>query len=228
MKDSFILSTKYFKQIQALSIEQRGLLMTAIFCHESGEVLPEMDAVTEMAFSFIRQDLDDNRAKYEEKCRRNQENGAKGGRPSKPEETERENKNRTESEKTERFFDNRTVLKKADNDNEYDNDSDNDNDSLNSERERTRVRAIRHKHGEYKHVLLTDDEYKKLCEDFGADIADKAIKAVDEYCETSGKTYKNYNLAIRKWGIDRARGEPRPGSYMDAIYNRVSVVDSWV
>lgn len=63
----------------------------------------------------------------------------------------------------------------------------------------------RYIYGEYKHVRLTEEEHTKLLAEFGQDLTDSAIKVVDEYCEQSGKTYKNYNLAIRKWGIDRAR-----------------------
>lgn len=57
------------------------------------------------------------------------------------------------------------------------------------------------RYGEYNHVLLTDDEYNRLCTEYGKRIADMAIKKVDEYCEQTGKHYKNYNLTIRKWGI---------------------------
>ena len=62
-----------------------------------------------------------------------------------------------------------------------------------------------HSYGEYKHVKLTDEQYKKLVEDFGQDLTDGGIRAVDEYCEMNGKSYKNYALTIRKWGITRAR-----------------------
>ena len=33
---------------------------------------------------------------------------------------------------------------------------------------------------------------------------------MDEYCEQKGASYKNYNLTIRKWGIDRAREVAQP------------------
>lgn len=113
MKDSFILYTKYKKQIAGLNMEQRGVLLTAILCHESGERdLPEMDAATNMAYGFICVDLDENAKKYADKCAVNSANGAKGGRPKK----------QTDSEKTERFYKKRTQPKKADN--EYDNDND--------------------------------------------------------------------------------------------------------
>ena len=64
-----------------------------------------------------------------------------------------------------------------------------------------------HRYGEYKHVKLTGEQYKKLVEDFGQELTDGGIKAVDEYCEMNGKSYKNYALTIRKWGITRAREE---------------------
>lgn len=66
----------------------------------------------------------------------------------------------------------------------------------------------KHKYGEFKHVLLTDDEYAKLCKDYGQDIADKYIQKVDEYCEMKGKSYKNYNLAIRNTFMSRDNVKP--------------------
>jgi hypothetical protein len=67
----------------------------------------------------------------------------------------------------------------------------------------------RHKHGEYNHVMLTDDEYARLISDFGSDVTDRYIKKVDEYCEQSGKTYKNYNLAIRNTFMSRDNVKPK-------------------
>lgn len=58
---------------------------------------------------------------------------------------------------------------------------------------------VKHKHGEYQHVKLTDDEYQRLLADFGEGKLKKCIQILDEYCEQSGKTYKNYNLVLRGW-----------------------------
>ena len=63
------------------------------------------------------------------------------------------------------------------------------------------------KYGEYQHVKLTDDEYDRLCADFGETMTQKAINAVDKYCQETGKTYKDYNLTIRRWGMDAAKKE---------------------
>ena len=61
------------------------------------------------------------------------------------------------------------------------------------------------KFGEYKHVKLTENEFNRLCDDFGESLTQKAIDAVDKYVQETGKTYKDYNLTIRRWGIDAAR-----------------------
>ena len=66
----------------------------------------------------------------------------------------------------------------------------------------------KHKHGEFNHVLLTDDEYSRLCTDYGPATADLYITKVDEYCEQSGKRYKNYNLAIRNTFMARDNVKP--------------------
>lgn len=66
------------------------------------------------------------------------------------------------------------------------------------------------KYGEYQHVKLTSAEYDRLCADYGDSMANKAITAVDKYCQETGKTYKDYNLTIRRWGIDAAKKEKEP------------------
>ena len=80
-KNSFVLYTKYLKQIQRLNMEQRGELFTAILCYASGEELPELDPAVDMAFSFIQDQMDKDLATYMEKCEKRREAGKLGGRP---------------------------------------------------------------------------------------------------------------------------------------------------
>lgn len=60
-------------------------------------------------------------------------------------------------------------------------------------------KAPRKKHGEYNHILLTEDQYNKLLNDFGPQRLSEVIKRMDEWIQLKGKGYKDYNLAIRKW-----------------------------
>jgi hypothetical protein len=60
-------------------------------------------------------------------------------------------------------------------------------------------KEIRHKHGEYNHVLLTESEYNNLLTDWGKEKLDHMITELDEGIETKGYKYKNFSLALRKW-----------------------------
>lgn len=62
-----------------------------------------------------------------------------------------------------------------------------------------RGKPPQHKYGEYKHVLLSDDQYSSLIKDFSEAKVKDYIRRVDEYCEQHGKSYKNYALTVRNW-----------------------------
>lgn len=66
MRDSFVMYTSYREQIEMLTLEQRGVLLTAILAYESDAELPKMDAVVGMAFAFIKCRLDADNVKWEE------------------------------------------------------------------------------------------------------------------------------------------------------------------
>ena len=88
-KKSFILYDSYFEQLSMLSMEERGQLITAIYEYRcKGKVDTDLCAVVNMAFSFIRSNMDRDSEEYEERCAMNRLNGAKGGRPRKMESRE--------------------------------------------------------------------------------------------------------------------------------------------
>lgn len=67
--------------------------------------------------------------------------------------------------------------------------------------------------GEYKNVLLTDEEHKKLCDDYGDRRTAEAITCLDEYIEMKGAKYKSHYLAMRKWvfdAIEEKQGKSKP------------------
>ena len=59
---------------------------------------------------------------------------------------------------------------------------------------------VHHKHGTYGRVLLTDEEYQRLVDEFGKDFIDEEIILLDEYVESNNNKnkYKNFNLVLRK------------------------------
>lgn len=96
-----------------LNAEQFGRLMYALFELDEG-ANPEVDEDIIIAFEFMSLQKKIDRDKYEERCRKNRENGKKGGRPSK-------------TEKSERLFEKPNGYSENPNDNENDNVNDNDN-----------------------------------------------------------------------------------------------------
>lgn len=60
-------------------------------------------------------------------------------------------------------------------------------------------KKVKHKYGEYKHILLTDEELSKLNKEFGEERTQKAITYLDEYVEMKGYKVKSHYLALKKW-----------------------------
>jgi predicted phage replisome organizer len=59
-------------------------------------------------------------------------------------------------------------------------------------------KPVRHKYGEYKNVLLSDDDIQKLQDEFPFDYQDR-IETLSSYIASTGKTYKNHLATIRNW-----------------------------
>jgi hypothetical protein len=82
----------------------------------------------------------------------------------------------------------------------------------------------KHKYGEYKNVLLTDQELEKLQDEFHD--WEERIERLSSYVASTGKSYKNHLATIRNWAKKDKTVVQRNG-IPDAIKNRVSNVDNW-
>lgn len=73
----------------------------------------------------------------------------------------------------------------------------------------TKHRDIKHEYGQYKNVLLSDEELEKLKTEFSD--WDDRIERVSEYCASKGKKYSNYLATIRNWARkDKPKEEDLP------------------
>ena len=125
-KQSFILYYNYYNQLALLSMKERGELITAVFEYELFGTVPEqLPPLVQMAFSIIRDALERDRATYEAVCRRNQENGRRGGRPKKA----------REDDKTEDWEE---KPKKADHENGNENGNGNENENGNKNKNKNK------------------------------------------------------------------------------------------
>lgn len=77
----------------------------------------------------------------------------------------------------------------------YDKHMENENEDVNKDKDKDK--DIKHKYGEYKHVLLTDEEYNKLKTELPD--YEKWIKELDEGIELKAYRYKSHYMAIKKW-----------------------------
>lgn len=80
------------------------------------------------------------------------------------------------------------------------------NDQVINDKEKDKKeKPQRHKYGQYKNVLLSDDEVEKLKTEFPLDWQDR-IERVSEYVASTGKHYSNFLAVIRAWAKkDRPR-----------------------
>ena len=109
MKTGFILHLDSLLVLDELTNEQAGILFKAIRDYNLGKE-PELDFAMRMAFIPFKNQFGRDLEKYNSTCERNRNNGAKGGRPKKP----------TETQETQMVFE---KPKKADNKNDNKNDN---------------------------------------------------------------------------------------------------------
>lgn len=66
---------------------------------------------------------------------------------------------------------------------------------------------VKHKHGEYKNVLLTDEELAKLKKQFPNDWQER-IERLSEYIASKGTKYKSHYATIRSWANRDGKQQP--------------------
>ena len=65
--------------------------------------------------------------------------------------------------------------------------------------------APKKKYGQFQKVRLTDEEYNRLCGDYGQKMTEKAIDFLDAYIEEKGYKSKCHNIALRRWVFDAVK-----------------------
>lgn len=82
---------------------------------------------------------------------------------------------------------------------------------------RENARTQKKPYGEFKNVLLSDDEYNLLVEQFGN--PEQLIKRLDEYKEQSGKPYNSDFMAIKRWVVGAVKEDEAKKPPIDETYN---------
>lgn len=90
---------------------------------------------------------------------------------------------------------------------------------------KSKPKPTRHKYGEYKNVLLSDQDMEKLKTEFPNDW-EQRIERVSEYCASQGKSYQNYLATIRNWA-KRDKQQPKQTAYQRQPVRQETLPD-WV
>ena len=200
MKNSFVLYTDYLPQLQLLSMEQRGVLFTAIMHYSSGMDLPDMDGMTSMAFSFIKTQIDRDNEKYKQTVEARREAGKRGGRPP-GDKANGFSEKQEKAKKANGFSEKQTKAKKPDNDNV------NENVNVNDKKE-SAINSTKEK----RFTPPTVENVRVYCQESGYVI--DAQRFVDFY-ESKGwyvgkNKMKDWKAAVRNWARQSGRKEAEP------------------
>lgn len=119
---SIVFNLQWYEVLQEYPAEVRLEVYEAIMRYASTGTLPDLKPLANMAFSFIKKELDYNRQKYEATCAKRREAGRKGG-----EQTQARKANATTVKQTKQMLAIGSKCKQkganqADNEYEYDND----------------------------------------------------------------------------------------------------------
>lgn len=200
-KNNFLLSDDWKEMFCSLPDDKAGQLIKAAFNYHAGEEYEIADPVLEAVFVMIKTKMDENDAKYQKTCEARKDAVAKRWK-------EKDTKEPSSIQSDTKVY----KCIQTDTDNDSDNDKEKDVPKGTSKK--------KHKHGEYKHVLLTDDEYEKLVNENGQATADEVIKFLDEYIEDKGYKSKSHYMAIKRWVLDavnerKAKNRAKNGGFAE-------------
>ena len=214
-KKSFVMYMSWQPMIDAMTAEQAGELLKAIYAYQSGIEYAITDPAVKIIFATVAATMKEDADKYAAKCAKNTATAQTRERNKR----ERNNTNVHERSRT---------LVDSDSESESDSDSDTESDS--------------DKHKKHKRVYAQDErldaairEFIKHRQKMRKPMTDHAVDLLltklAKITTDIDEQVKLLDTAIEKgWQtVYPPKEETRTGSaYMDAIANRVSVVDSWV
>ena len=248
-KKTFVLYADMIESIELLNMEQRGILLTAILCDQNEIDLPDMDALVTMAYSFVKRQLKANAEKYESTLEKRREAGKAGGL-AKAENAKNALANASFAKQTlaNASKSKQTLANLADSDSDIVTDTETDivtgnetgivteSDTGNviniysrkAQNKSVKDKPIKHKHGEYKNVLLTDEELASLQERFPGDWQTR-IDNLSYYMSNHKTNYTSHYRTIRAWARNdqQKQAAPQKSKTAQELDNFYGMLDDW-
>ena len=186
-RESFIFYRSFYEAIKEVDTKTQVALYDAICKKALYDEETTLNGTSKILYTLIKPQLDANSKRYSD--------GQKGGRPKK--ETTGFQEEKTTG------YENKKPNKNV---NENVNVNDNENIYTLSEVKTSTsgtAKASKHKYGEYKNVLLKDEELQALKDSYTN--WKELIKYLDEYIEMKGYKAKSHYLAIKKWVVSAVK-----------------------
>jgi hypothetical protein len=210
MKETYFLTyTSYLEPFESLSDAELGRLYRAAIKYAAGMQIDEFKGNEKIAFAFVKNQIDRDIKKYEEKCEQNRENakfgvlgaeyGKLGGRPKKTPENPH-----------------RGIKTPYIKENEKENEKENKNElkeSICTSVHIPKKNADKQAFGEFENVLLTTAEYEKFISRAGETEGKYLIEQLSCYLESKGKKYKSHYATLINWHNNPKNSEKRGKSY---------------
>lgn len=99
-------------------------------------------------------------------------------------------------------------------------------DNIDEEEPPKPSKPVKHKHGEYANVLLTDDELEKLKAEY-PDWKER-IERLSSYVASTGKSYKSHYATIRNWARKDKPGRGNMNERPGRSYESAERVGIWL
>lgn len=101
---------------------------------------------------------------------------------------------------------------------EHQRNTDNNDNNINNKKENIKEK----RYGEYKNVFFSDEQYKKLLDEFPNDYETR-IQRLDDYMQSKGKKYKDCLATIRTWAKKEGYVKPQKQEKVEYIENTMTV-----
>lgn len=175
------LYLSYLETLAPYSAEERGNILTAMLTYAATGEIPEMNGNERFIWPTIKAQIDRDSVNYDAKCRKNRENGQKGGRPKK----------QTDISETERFSEEPKKAKEKEKKNKKEKEKENEKDTYMADKPPSRPRF----------TPPTVETVRAYCNEKGYTV--DADRFVDYYTSNGWKVGKNpmkdWKAAVRNW-----------------------------
>lgn len=204
------LYSSYLESLAPYSDQEVGCLVRGMLGYAALGEVPRFEGNERFIWPTLKDQIDRDAASYQEKCEKNRQNGAKGGRP----------KNQTVSQETERLYEKPKKAKEK----EKNKEKEKKKEKENIPRADADTKTPSMEYGVYGWVKLTQAEYDRLICDLGQAEADRCITYIDESAQATGNKnkWKDWNLVVRKcsrenWGKARHNPTEQPKEQRSSV-----------